>query len=161
MELIVADYSNADHATDIVELLNEYATDPMGGSEPLPEFAKKNLALELSKLPHAFSVLCYVDGQPAGLANCFEAFSTFECKPLINIHDLVVKGDFRGKGVSQRLLNKIEEVAREKGCCKITLEVLEGNKTAQNAYLKYGFEPFRLDPEHGNALFWKKGVIGA
>ena len=131
---------------------------PWGGSTPLAENVRQNLVPELSKLPHAFSVLCYVDGQPAGLANCFEAFSTFECKPLVNIHDLVVKSDFRGRGVSQQLLNKIVETAREKGCCKITLEVLDGNKTAQNAYLKFGFEPYKLDNDHGSAQFWRKSL---
>lgn len=159
IEIVVADYSNKVHADDIVYLLNDYANDPMGGGEPLSPFVKGNLALELSKVPHAFSILCYVDDKPAGLANCFEAFSTFKCKPLINIHDITVKSNYRGKGISQKILDKIDHIAQEKGCCKITLEVLEGNKAAKNAYLKYGFEPYLLDAENGNAQFWQKPVI--
>jgi len=54
------------------------------------------------------------------------------------------------------LLTKVEERAREKGCCKITLEVLEGNQVAQNAYKKLGYEDFELDPAMGKALFWQK-----
>jgi hypothetical protein len=30
-------------------------------------------------------------------------------------------------------------VARQRGCCKITLEVLEGNAVAQASYGKFGF----------------------
>jgi len=156
VNVLVADYLNSQHAQDISYLLNCYAEDPMGGGEPLSENVKTNLANELSKLPHAFSVICYVDDKPAGLINCFEAFSTFKCKPLINIHDIVVVGEFRGVGICQKMLASVEKVAKEKGCCKITLEVLEGNEVARNSYLKFGFDGYELDPEMGKAMFWQK-----
>lgn len=158
IEVVVADYTNKNHAADLVSLLNDYANDPMGGSESLSAHAKQNLAAELNKIPHAFSVICYVDDKPAGFANCFEAFSTFACAPLVNIHDLAVNPDFRGLQISQKLLNKVEEIATEKNCCKVTLEVLEGNEIAKNAYLKYGFKPYQLDNENGNAMFWQKPI---
>jgi len=157
-EVIVADYSNEQHAADISFLLNSYAQDPMGGGQALPSFVQENLALELSKVPNAFSVLCYVDGKPAGLTNCLQGFSTFKCKPLINIHDVVVVSGFRGKKISQHMLQKVEEVANKRDCCKITLEVLEGNTIAKNAYLKFGFAGYALDPEMGNAMFWEKAL---
>ncbi len=158
IEVSVVDYSNERHSIDIVSLLKSYAVDPMGGGTPLSSIVTENLVSELSKLPHAISVICFVDGKPAGLVNCFEGFSTFKCKPLINIHDVVVLNEFRGLGISQRMLSKVEEIAKEKGCCKMTLEVLEGNKVAKNAYLKYGFEGYELDPDCGKALFWQKSL---
>lgn len=151
-----ADYLNVQHATDIGYLLNCYALDPMGGGEALSPRVQQQLAMELSRLPHAFSLLCYVDDRPAGLVNCFEAFSTFNCKPLVNIHDIAVLAEFRGLGISQLLLAEVEKIAREKGCCKITLEVLEGNTTAQAAYRKFGFGAYELDPALGKAMFWQK-----
>lgn len=157
-EVIVADYSNGQHAADISFLLNSYAQDPMGGGQALPDYVQDNLAAALAKVPNAFSVLCYVDGKPAGLTNCLQGFSTFKCKPLINIHDVVVLSGFRGKQISQHMLKKVEEVANERGCCKITLEVLEGNTIAKNSYLKFGFAGYALDPEMGNAMFWEKGL---
>lgn len=156
IEFRLASYSQASDAKILVELLDAYAKDPMGGGEPLTEGTRDNLANELSKLTNAFTVLCFVDGNPAALANCFEGFSTFKCKPIINIHDFAVKPEFRGLGLSQKLLEDIEVRARAKGACKITLEVLEGNKVAQNAYLKYGFAGYELDPEMGKAMFWEK-----
>lgn len=156
IEIIVADYLNTDQAVDIGVLLDAYSRDEMGGSQPLLESVKQNLARELSKLPYAFSILGYVNDKPAGLVNCFEAFSTFQCKPLINIHDIVVINEFRGLGLSQLMLAKVEEIAKSKGCCKITLEVLEGNKVAKNAYTKFGFDSYELDPMVGKALFWQK-----
>lgn len=156
IEVFMANYLNNRHARDIGYLLNNYAEDPMGGGSPLSDDIQQNLAKALSKIPHAFSVICYVDGKPAGLINCFEAFSTFKCQPLINIHDITVESEYRGLGISQLMLTKVEEQAKEKGCCKITLEVLEGNDVARNAYMKFGFDGYELDPDMGKALFWQK-----
>jgi ribosomal protein S18 acetylase RimI-like enzyme len=156
IEVSIADYLDDQHSVDIGYLLNCYAEDPMGGGTSLPDHIKENLSAELSKVPSAFSVICYVDGEPAGLINCFEAFSTFKCKPLVNIHDVVVEKNFRGLGVSQLMLAKVEERAKEKGCCKVTLEVLESNKVAQNSYMKFGYDGYELDPKMGKALFWQK-----
>jgi len=48
-----------------------------------------------------------VNGIAAGLVTCFELFSTFSCKPLINIHDVIVLKKFRGNGLSQKMLKKV------------------------------------------------------
>jgi ribosomal protein S18 acetylase RimI-like enzyme len=159
IKVIEADYLDKRHEKEIPMLLDEYATDPMGGNKPLDEDVKNNLVKELSKLPHAFSIIAYVDGQPAGLVNCFEMFSTFLCKPLINIHDVIVLNKYRGNGISQKMLEKVEQIARAKGCCKITLEVLSNNEAAKSAYRKFGFSDYELDPEAGTALFWQKILI--
>jgi ribosomal protein S18 acetylase RimI-like enzyme len=158
IEVLRADCLDARHAADLVYLLNCYAQDFMGGGTPLSAETQQNLASELARLPHAFSLLCYVDDVPAGLVNCFESFSTFKCKPLINIHDIAVVSEFRGLGISQRMLDEVEKIAKEKGCCKITLEVLEGNEPARAAYLKYGFDGYELDPVLGKAMFWQKMI---
>lgn len=156
IELVIADYCNENHGKDIGLLLGCYAACPTGGGKDLPDNVKNNLASALAEIPYAFSVLCYIDGQCAGLANCFEGFSTFKCKPLINIHDMFVLEQFQSMGVGQKILSKVEEVARQKGCCKITLEVLENNNQAQGAYVKFGFSGYELGPVMGKALFWQK-----
>ncbi|WP_169566490.1 GNAT family N-acetyltransferase [Sneathiella limimaris] len=151
-------YQNPEDAMILVELLDAYAQDPMGGGEPLPHQTVKTLAAKLAELPNALSLAVFVDGKPAGLANCFFGFSTFAAAPLINIHDLAVLSKYRGLGLSQRLLQEVEKVALEKGCCKVTLEVLSANNVAKKAYLKFGFAPYSLDPEAGEALFWQKSI---
>lgn len=156
LSIIQVDYSNSRQAGDLVHLLNTYATDPMGVGKPLEDFVTKNLVTELHKRPHAFSVISYVNNQPAGLINCFEAFSTFSCKPLINIHDVIVLKEFRGMSLSQMMLSKVEEIATSKGCCKLTLEVLSKNDIAKSSYKKFGFDSYELDPSAGNAMFWQK-----
>lgn len=156
IEVVQADYADEKHRYEIPMLLDAYASDPMGGGTPLSPDVKHNLVSELSKRPYAFTVIAYVNGEPAGLANCFEAFSTFACKPLVNIHDIAVIAKFRGLGISQMLLEKVEEIAQSKGCCKLTLEVLGNNAVAQGAYKKFGFCAYELDPAAGSAQFWEK-----
>lgn len=156
IELILADYNNDQHGKDLVMLLNAYAVDPMGGGTQLSDFTKQHLVKNLAARTDVYSVLCYVDGEPAGLINCIEGFSTFSCKPLVNIHDATVLPKFRGLGLSIKMFAKVEEEAVRRGCCKLTLEVLEGNEVARNAYLKIGFSGYELDPKAGKAMFWEK-----
>ncbi|VVM52587.1 GNAT family N-acetyltransferase [Pseudomonas fluorescens] len=160
VEILVlqASYSNPTHAEAIGIVLNHYAEDPMGGGHSLDPDLLRRLPEELARRPHAFSVLAFVGGEPAGLVNCFEGFSTFACKPLVNVHDVAVVGQFRGLGLSQKMLQKVEEIARQRGCCKITLEVLEGNAVAQGSYSKFGFAPGMFDPDYGRMLFWIKSL---
>lgn len=158
IDIVIADYADEFHASAIVNLMNAYAMDKMGGGEPLPEIVKQTLVGEMAKVPNAFTILSFVDGKPAGLINCFMGFSTFKAKPLINIHDIIVISDYRGLQLSQLMLEKVELVARERGCCKLTLEVLQGNTIAQNSYVKFGFANYVLDPEMGSAMFWQKAL---
>ncbi len=155
-EIISADLSLPPHASAIVFLLNEYAKDDMGGGAELSEFVKSNLVAELQKRQGVHVVLAFVDGSPAGMALCFEGFSTFACKPLLNLHDIVVVATYRGRGISKRLLARAEEIAIRLGCCKLTLEVLEGNAIAQALYRAAGFAGYELDPRMGRAMFWQK-----
>ncbi|MFK3789330.1 GNAT family N-acetyltransferase [Pseudomonas piscis] len=156
--VLQASYSNPVHAEAIGVLLSHYAADVMGGGQSLSADQLQRLPEELAKRPQAFSVLAFAGGQPVGLVNCFEGFSTFACRPLVNVHDVVVLDGFRGQGLSKRLLQKVEDIARQRGCCKITLEVLEGNAKAQAAYRACGFADAMLDPVHGRMLFWSKAL---
>ena len=156
--VLQASYTNPVHADAIGFVLNEYSLDVMGTGRPLSADTRQQLAIELAKRPHAFSVLAFVSGEPVGLINCFEGFSTFACRPLVNIHDVAVIAQYRGQGISQRMLAKVEEIARQRGCCKLTLEVLEGNDVAQGAYRKMGFDNYQLNPEIGRAMFWQKSL---
>lgn len=156
IEIIEADLSLPAHADAMVQLMDEYALDPMGGGKGLSDYVKANLSAELAKRKAAHVILALVDAEPAGLVVCLEGFSTFACKPLLNIHDVIVALPHRGKGLSKLLLQKAEEIAFDLGCCKLTLEVLEGNYVAQSAYKACGFSGYELNPQMGKALFWEK-----
>ena len=91
-----------------------------------------------------------------GLVNCFEGFSTFACKPLVNVHDVVVVPAWRGHRIAQRMLQVVEGIARDRGACKLTMEVLSGNHSALRAYAREGFAAYALDPQMGQAQFLQK-----
>lgn len=154
--VVQADYHDEQHARDLMALMENYAADPMGGGAPLSDDCKEHLVAELAQLPHALSLLTYCDGEPAGLANCFLGFSTFACRPLLNLHDFVVAPKFRGQGISQSLLAAVARQAQLHNCCKVTLEVLAQNEVAQHCYRKAGFAPYKLDKATGAAQFWQK-----
>jgi len=131
----------------------------MGGGEPLSAFARANLVNELARLPNAFSVLAFegeTDDLPVGLVNCMQGFSTFACKPLINVHDLAVLPAYRGRRIGERMLAAVEQVARQRGACKLTLEVLSGNASAMRLYDRVGFTAYELDPAAGQAGLMQK-----
>lgn len=155
IDIVKADFTIPLHAVAFITALDAYARDPMGGGAPLSEHARANLVPMLVRRPGFFSVLAFVDGEVAGLANCMEGFSTFACKPLINIHDFAILPPFRRLGLGRGVLGFVEQIAVENGCCKLTLEVLEGNKVAQALYSASGFAGYELG-EGGRALFWQK-----
>ncbi|MCC5935537.1 MAG: GNAT family N-acetyltransferase [Candidatus Cyclonatronum sp.] len=146
----IADYEDPQDAAALLNILNSYSRDEMGQGHNLDPYVIENLIAELEDFPTAVSFLAFVDGEPAGLANCFLGLSTFSARRLLNIHDLAVLPEFRGTGVGSRLLEMAEAKALQMDCCKITLEVRDDNR-AKALYLRNGYKPG--DPE---MLFWSK-----
>ncbi|HET7834564.1 MAG TPA: GNAT family N-acetyltransferase [Variovorax sp.] len=156
IEVAMADYRDPAHAQALVSLLDAYARDPAGGGTPLAAEVLAGLPAALAARPQAFSVLAWAGEQPVGLINCIEGFSTFACRPLVNVHDVVVLASHRGQRLAQRMLALVEAEAVARGACKLTLEVLSGNRSALRAYEREGFASYQLDPAFGSALFLQK-----
>src|SRR3990167_10898426 len=110
LQVVRADYANPVHGAALVELLDAYARDPMGGAHPLSDFARANLVASLAARPQAYSVLAFAGDVPVGLVNCIEGFSTFACEPLVNVHDVAVLASHRGQGVAEKMLVLAEEI---------------------------------------------------
>ena len=161
MLILQANYNDTCHAQAIMQLLDAYAQDPAGGAKPLSEFARVNLVNELASRPQAFSILAFDGDTPVGLVNCFEGFSTFACKPLVNVHDVVVLASHRGQRIGEQMLALAEHIALQRGACKLTLEVLSGNRSAYSLYERIGFKSYQLDPEMGSAQFLQKWLAQA
>ncbi|WP_034302807.1 N-acetyltransferase [Herbaspirillum sp. RV1423] len=153
IDVIKADLNNPRHGVAILDMLDAYASDLMGGGEGISAFVRDHLIDELRKRPAVHVFLAFDGDQPAGFANCIEGFSSFACKPLLNIHDFAVAPAYRGRGIARQLMQAVETCARELGCCKITLEVLEGNTVARSLYAACGFVGYELKPETGKAIF--------
>ncbi len=137
-----ADLSDPQHASAIVEIVDSYARGPGGQNSPLDDLARDNMAKGLSDHPMATVYLAFADDRAVGVAVCVWSFSTFAGKPIVNIHDLAVLPDFQNRGIGRALLDTVEREARERGCCKVTLEVQDSNSGAKNLYRNTGFGPW-------------------
>jgi len=85
--IIQANLEDPLHGAAIVELVDSYAREPMGGGTPLTDDVRSALVPGLRAHPMARVFLAYEDETPVGIAVCFVGYSTFAAKPLINVHD--------------------------------------------------------------------------
>lgn len=139
------------HRRELIRLLDAYMQDEMGNGAPMPKELAPKILEGLRNYPGYLGFFAVVDGQFAALANCNKNYSTFQAKPLINIHDFVVHPDFRGKGVGRFLLDALAAFAKEQGYCRINLEVRRDNSSAQKLYHKAGYAEC-----HEPMYFWEK-----
>lgn len=142
IEILFSSLEREDHRNAVVDLINEYRTDPMGG--PLLPLTRDEAGRMIGLLHHhpacrVFLAAC--DRLFIGLLVSFVAVSTFQARPLLNVHDLIVKDQFRRRGVGKRLLDTAGEFARSRGYCRLTLEVRNDNSEAQRLYSSVGFAP--------------------
>jgi ribosomal protein S18 acetylase RimI-like enzyme len=138
-KIYLCDFKNPMHTQALVGLLAEYMDDDMGGAPPHSVDAQNRLVKELAAHSSAFVLLAEVDGVFVGMATCFVNYSTFRCAPYINIHDLVVSANYRGKGLGKAIMSEIIEIAAQKQYCKVNLEVRTDNEVAMNLYHELGF----------------------
>lgn len=149
------DYHDSTDANELLRLFREYAS-----FENCDRPELSGAVAKLAEMPTAFSVLAFDHShadRAIGLVNCFFGFSTFELRPLVNVHDLIVTSDYRGKGVAALMLEEVERIARAHDCCRLTLEVYADNTPARRAYEKHGF---MRDPAHPDVdvHFLRKGL---
>jgi ribosomal protein S18 acetylase RimI-like enzyme len=161
IEVSEADFTSPDHARAIVEILDSYAREGVGGGRPLSKPVREHLVPQLAARPNALVLLAFADVGPVGVAVCFLGFSTFAARPLLNIHDLAVLPDLRGLGIGRALLDAAESRARQLGCCKLTLEVREDNERARSLYERVGFGDYAPGAEPTPTLFLEKRVESA
>ena len=139
IEVVIGDLEKEDDRRSMLNMLDLYMQDPMGGSSELSDdIAAKNIE-GLRNQPNYVFFLAKWNGEVAGVANCFINFSTFKAKQLINIHDFAVNPKFRRKGIGEAMMKRIIDYSKENGFCKVTLEVRHDNRAAQPLYKKTGF----------------------
>lgn len=93
------------------------------------------------KRPYAETLIAEVNGEPAGFALFFHNFSTFLAQPGIYLEDLFVVPEQRGRGVGRSLLERLAQVAVDRGCGRLEWAVLDWNKDAIKFYERLGAKP--------------------
>jgi ribosomal protein S18 acetylase RimI-like enzyme len=154
--IVDADLSRGEDQQALLSMLDAYMRDPMEGGEPMSERVKRELVPGLRAHPACHVFLAYRNYKPIGFTICFQGFSTFLARPLINIHDIFVDSSVRGRGIGAMLLERIEARARELNCCRITLEVRKDNRVARGLYRKVGFDQVVVGADRIALEFWHK-----
>jgi GNAT superfamily N-acetyltransferase len=86
-------------------------------------------------------LLALEKGEPVGFAVYFYNFSTWLGRPGLYLEDLFVRPAVRGKGYGRALLERLAQIAQERGCGRMEWAVLDWNDPAIQFYRKLGAEP--------------------
>jgi GNAT superfamily N-acetyltransferase len=98
-------------------------------------------------------LLALESGEAVGFAVYFYNFSTWLGRPGLYLEDLFVRPAVRGKGFGRGLLERLAQIAKERGCGRMEWAVLDWNDPAIQFYRKLGASPmnewtvFRLTAE--------------
>ncbi|TMB78583.1 MAG: GNAT family N-acetyltransferase [Chloroflexi bacterium] len=107
---------------------------------------------------YAETLIAEEDAQAVGFALFFHNFSTFLAQPGIYLEDLYVVPEHRGGGIGRALLERLAQIAVDRGCGRLEWAVLDWNQDAIRFYERLGAKPnsdwtvYRLTGEPLRAL---------
>jgi GNAT superfamily N-acetyltransferase len=91
--------------------------------------------------PYAEALLAEEGSAVFGFALFFHNFSTFLAQPGIYLEDLFVVPEHRGRGIGRALLERLAQIAVERGCGRLEWAVLDWNRDAISFYERLGATP--------------------
>lgn len=124
----------------IIELVHELAE-----FERSPESATATPDLMYDALfgPRAVAhaIIAEDDAQSLGFALYFFNFSTWTGRRGLYLEDFYVRPGARGSGIGRKLFARLASIARECGCARMDLSVLDWNENAIRFYDRQGGKP--------------------
>ena len=87
---------------------------------------------------------CKIDSEIVGFAGISVVLDTAE------LNNIVIKKNERGNGYSSLLLKELINIAAQKKCNYLNLEVASNNDVAINLYKKFGFKQVGIRPNYYN-----------
>lgn len=111
--------------------------------------------------PDAECLIACEDARPVGFALFFHNFSTFRGRRGLYLEDLFVEPDCRGRGHGRALLQRLAQLAVERGCARFEWSVLDWNAPAIGFYRSVGavvMDEWRICRLSGEALTTFAGV---
>ena len=150
MDLIVGEYkvkNKEDLKNLFIELQAYEKTIWSDRAESTEEFVAKFIdeLLEEVKMKNGKVYLAFENEVPVGFIAGYIERDSENNSDYFRIDSLVVKRDFRNKGVGTRLVEKIGEYAKSTGQSKVGLGVLVGNFSAYDYYKRLGFKDYGIE----------------
>ena len=81
------------------------------------------------------------EGKEVGFALFFHNFSTFLGRAGLDLEDLFVLPEYRGKGYGKQILQKLAAIAVQRKCGRLEWWCLDWNQSSIDFYLSLGAEP--------------------
>jgi diamine N-acetyltransferase len=143
-----------DDAEILQELILELAAYErlLDEAEPSVDLLREHLSEEA--LTGCEALIAETERETAvGFALFFHNYSTFLTNAGLYVEDLFVRSTYRGEGIGFALLQRLAEIAEERGCRRMEWAVLDWNTDAIDFYAGLGAEPLddwtlmRLDEE--------------
>ncbi len=100
----------------------------------LTETYHPNMIMDIWKMWPNYSLCVVKDGQIVGFIS-----GGITSKNYARILLLAVDENYRNRGIGTKLLENIESMAMKKHCQGLTLEIREGNESAERFYINRGF----------------------
>ena len=113
--------------SDLAEIANNLTSD-------FDEFWNSSILESEIKNPFSQYIIAKINKEIVGFAGVIDTVDQLE------ITNIVVRKDFRKKGIGNELLTELIKLAKENGKEKITLEVNNTNLAAIKLYEKNGFK---------------------
>ena len=126
-------------------------SDPSWGplEVPSPEEMGRTFREALAAPESIRIFLAEAGGEILGYANTWTVFSVWSGGKALVVDDLYVEAGHRARGIGKRLMEFLEEDARERGCRRIQLHADVGNAGAHALYRQLGLDG-------GEMLFFRK-----
>lgn len=106
---------------------------------------RRGLSLMLDGcMKHRCVKVAEVDGEVVGMVTAQLLISTAEGGPVALVEDMVVDGQYRGRGIGRQLMGAIEAWARKRGVSRLQLLADRTNFSGLDFYDKIGWRPTRL-----------------
>lgn len=112
-----------------------------------PEYREKMAILDLEEVKNN-NGKCYIAienskaiGLIIGYVRTYDEYDylDYKCPKSGEVSELVISKDTRGKGIGQKLMNKMEEYFKSIGCEYVFVDVFAYNENAINFYEKNGY----------------------
>lgn len=132
-------FATIDDAEDIFAAL-------MGIAETVKELHKLKSSVDdirrfgFGETPAFETLIAEIDGRFAGCSLYFPSFSTWIGRPGVYVQDFYVADEFRGKGVGEKMLQRLAAITRKRGGCYVRLAVDTKNYRAQSFYTRVGIK---------------------
>ena len=120
------------------ELFNGYRVFSREDSDV--DAAREFLTERLNNRDSEIFVCETIDHKIVGFVQLFLLFSSTRMKKLWLLNDLFVTSDYRGKGISVKLIERAKKLVTDSAACAMFLETEKSNIIGNNLYHKTGFE---------------------